>query len=111
MLSGSAVLSLCTSPKADDGVWYATFETYEQHAEPEPKIAQMLAIVESFSEPLRSLWARCTQKEFNVGYDCGSEPWAFNQGLSATILGRIAAVGASLRITLYPNRDTPARAG
>ena len=91
--------------KGDDGLCYATFESDVQHAEPEPNIAQMLAIVESLAEPLRCLWARCTRREFNVGYDCGAEPWAFNQGLSATILGRIAAAGASLRVTLYPDRD------
>jgi hypothetical protein len=65
----------------------------------------MLAIVESLNEPIRSLWDRCTRREFNIGYDCGAEPWAFNQGLSTALLGRLAAAGASLRITLYPDRD------
>jgi hypothetical protein len=88
--------------RGDDGKWYGTFETDEQHAEPESNIAQMLAVVESLDGPLRSVWGRCTLREFNVGYDCGGEPWAFNQGLSAGLLGRMAAVGASLRITLYP---------
>jgi hypothetical protein len=91
--------------KEGDGKWYATFETNKPHTEPEPNISQMLAIIESLAEPHRSLWMRCTLREFNIGYDCGAEPWAFNQGLSTDLLGRIAAVGASLRITLYPDRD------
>jgi hypothetical protein len=86
--------------KTDDGRWYATFETDAQHNEPEANIAEMLAIVESLNEPIRSLWDRCTRREFNIGYDCGAEPWAFNQGLSTALLGRLAAAGASLRITL-----------
>jgi hypothetical protein len=45
---------------------------------------------------------------FNIGYDCGAEPWAFNQGLTAELLGRMAATGASLRITLYPGHDEAA---
>jgi hypothetical protein len=88
-----------------DGLWYATFETSAQFAEPEPNIAAILAIVESLARPLRSLWDECTRREFNIGYDCGDEPWAFNQGLPADLLGRMAAAGASLRVTLYPDRE------
>lgn len=88
-----------------DGLWLATFETDTQFTEPEPNIAAMLAIVEALAPPLRSVWNGCTRREFNLGYDCGTEPWAFNQGLSAELLGRMAAVGASLRVTLYPDRE------
>ena len=88
-----------------DGLWYACFETGEQHSEPEPNIAAILTVVEALTPGLRLVWAGCLQREFNIGYDCGLEPWAFNQGLSAELLGRMAAVGASLRITLYPDRE------
>ncbi len=91
--------------KGDDGRWYATFETDEQHSQPEPNIGAMLAAVESLAPPLRSVWAGCSRREFNIGYDCGLEPWAFNQGLSAELLGRMAAAGVSLRVTLYPDRE------
>jgi hypothetical protein len=88
-----------------DGLWFATFETSTQFAEPEPNIAAMLAIAESLTPPLRSAWNGCTRREFNIGYDCGAEPWAFNQGLPAELLGRMAAAGASLRVTFYPHRE------
>jgi len=91
--------------RADDGKWYATIETDQQFAEPDPNISQLLQIIESLAEPLRSLWLSCTKREFNIGYDCGDEPWSFNQGLSNDLLRRLANVGASLRITLYPDRD------
>lgn len=91
--------------RSDDGLWRATIETDVHHHDPEPNIAEMLAIIESLPDPLQTDWRRCTQLEFNIGYDCGTEPWAFNQGLSNVLLRRIAAVGASLRITLYPNRE------
>jgi hypothetical protein len=89
----------------DDQNWYATFETDEQHVEPELSITQMLTVIESLAEPLHSVWMKCTRREFNIGYDCGDEPWAFNQGLSSDLLRRIAAIGASLRWTLYPDRE------
>ena len=103
----SAGVSPLHVERGDDGLWHATFETDEQHAEPESNIAGMLAAVELLGEPLRSVWAGCTQREFNIGYDCGAEPWAFNQGLSSALLGRMAAAGASLRLTLYPHREQP----
>ncbi|MGC8643485.1 MAG: hypothetical protein ACP5XB_26815 [Isosphaeraceae bacterium] len=88
--------------QGDDGQRHATFETIEQHNEPEPNISALLAVVETLEPSLRSDWAGCSRREFNLGYDCGSEPWAFTQGLSSELLGRMAAVGASPRITLYP---------
>jgi hypothetical protein len=91
--------------RGQDGLWYATFETDEQYTEPEPNIKEMVAVVESLGEPHRSVWFGCTRREFNMGYDCGADPGAFNQGLSCELLGRMAAVGASLRLTLYPNRE------
>jgi hypothetical protein len=95
--------------QVDGGLWYATFNTDEQHTEPEPNISAMIAVIESLSESFRSDWDRSQMREFNIGYDCGAEPWSFNHGLSASILGRIAAANASLRITLYPDR-TPTNA-
>lgn len=93
----------------DDGLWYAIFETEDQHTEPESNIAAMVAVAEALAEPHRSMWLACAQREFNIGYDCGTTPWAFTQGLSSPLLARLAAVGASLRVTLYPERepDTP----
>lgn len=88
--------------RGDDGLWRATINVFEQQGEPEPHISAMLAVVESLGAPLRAAWSGCTVREFDIGYDCGSEPRPFRQGLSSQLLGRIAAVGASLRITLYP---------
>lgn len=89
----------------NSGLWYASFETGEPYAEPEPNIAAMLAVVEALRPPLRSVWAGCSRREFNIGYDCGLEPWAFSQGLSIELLGRMAASGAALRWTFYPDRE------
>ena len=90
--------------RAEDGRSFATFEVLhccEPDRLPESDIATMLATIESLAQPLRNIWTSCMLREFNIGYDCGSKPWAFNQGLSSELLGRIAAARASLRITLY----------
>ena len=90
----------------DDGVWFAVLETETQYDEPEANIAAMVAVAEALPDELRSAWARCTVRELNIGYDCGTYPWGFTQFLSADLLKRVAAVGASVRITLYPERET-----
>lgn len=90
----------------DDGLWRAIFETKELCIdEPEKSIAIMLTAIESFDTKTRRIWSQCELREFNIGYDCGDEPWEFNQGLSSKLIARIARSGASLRITLYPDRE------
>jgi hypothetical protein len=86
-----------------DGLFYVLCED-SNDTEPEPNIVRLLDAIESLSGPARELWARCSKREFNVGYDCGDEPWSFNQGVSNQVLRRMADCGASFRITLYPHR-------
>lgn len=91
--------------QGEDGLWHASFETDTQFSEPEPNIAAMLTAIEQLDNAEKEIWADCYLREFNMGYDCGAEPWAFNQGLSNLLLARLAAAGASLRWTLYPDRS------
>lgn len=104
VFKSSGILALHVS-KGDDGIWRARFETDEQFPEPEPNIAAFLGLVDALSVETRAIWDQCTLREFNIGYDCGDEPWAFSQTLSPELLGRVAAVRASLALTLYPDRE------
>lgn len=90
--------------KGDDGRWYITFETEPDYEEPDPNIAFMLNAIETAGGEARACWEACTKREFDVGYDCGDEPWSFNQGISNETLRRMAACGATFRLTLYPHR-------
>ena len=92
--------------RGGDGAWLATLETEEQYDEPEPNIAAMVAVAEAFTGGIRVAWDVCVRRELNIGYDCGTHPWAFNQALSPELLARIAALGISLRITLYPEEKS-----
>jgi hypothetical protein len=88
----------------EDGCWAATLETEETFRQPEPNIAALLTAIESLGPEARAVWAACNTREFNLGYDCGDEPWAFTDQLTTETLARIASLGASLRLTLYPVR-------
>jgi hypothetical protein len=84
------------------GGWTARFETYRSDQQPQATIEAMLDVIEKLPKEAMARWRKCTQREFNIGYDCGREPWAFTQGLSSTLLGRMAALEISLGVTLYP---------
>lgn len=86
-----------------EGTWVSSFET-GCFAQPEDHISALLAAIESLEPQSRTLWDACGSREFNIGYECGTEPWAFNQGVSLDSLRRMGALGISLRITLYPDR-------
>jgi hypothetical protein len=102
-LNSKDVFLLYEVTQGNDGKWYARFETEHQFHEPNANIAAMLTVIESIDESLQRIWWACDLREFNIGYDCGSEPWAFNQRVSSETINRMAAVGASLQITLYPS--------
>lgn len=91
-----------------DRVWFCGFSLLRdaEYDEPEQQIAVMLAAIEALDPPLRSAWTACTQRFFDIGYDCGREPFSFRQELSTDSLARLAAVGATLRVTLYADRET-----
>jgi len=99
--AGACVLHVT---RGDDGLYYAIVEADAFSREPEVSISALLSIIESFSPPLKSLWATCSKREFNIGYDCGDQPWGFTQVLSSSLVSRIAATGAAIGITLYPDR-------
>jgi len=92
--------------RGDDGLWYSRLEVNicGESDEPETTLRTMLDAIEALDRDVKNQWDKCQQREFNIGYDCGDEPWAFNNGLSNSTLSRIASLGATLRITLYPYR-------
>ncbi len=91
----------------DDGNCHTSHEIKsEVHPyESETTILLLLDAIEALDGEAKELWDKCATRELNIGYDCGDEPWAFNQGWANSTLRRIASVGASLRITLYPYRE------
>jgi hypothetical protein len=100
------VVPLHLAPGEDD-TWRAIFETSKSYPDPESNIAAILSVIEHLEQPELNIWQALTLCEFNIGYDSGDEPWAFNQGLSRELLQRITKVGASLRFTLYPPESSP----
>lgn len=103
-LKASGFLVLGVS-QDEAGLWHASFETDEVFTNPEDNIHAMLGILDKLDSHLSKVWYSCEEREFNIGFDCGLEPWAFNEGLSLELLMDLVKHGGSLRITIYPERE------
>lgn len=86
-----------------EGTWVSSFET-GCFGQPEDHIAALLDAIESLDPESRKLWDACSSREFNIGYECGAGPWAFNQGVSLDSIRSMGVLGIALRVTLYPER-------
>ena len=93
---------LLHSEELEEGTWSARFETAEPFVSPDQNIAAMLTAIEALDEASKTRWMSCTARAFDLGYDCGDEPFGFNHEISTEIIGRIAAASMSIQITLYP---------
>lgn len=83
----------------DDGRYYVACEGCND-TEPEPNIIRLLDAIDALSDSARKLWAHCSKRQFDIGYDCGDD--FLSHGISRDTLRRLGHCGASLRITLYP---------
>jgi hypothetical protein len=84
-----------------DRLWRAGFEVPGGQSKLEKAIPAMLKVIETLTPPLQSLWAGCSKRDFNIGFDGGYEPRSAEYTLASGLLARIAAVGASVTITIY----------
>ena len=87
--------------QSNDGQWHTTIASGEQHDSAEPSIIDLLKAIESLKGEHDETWKTSSKRELNVGYQCGEEPWFYENLISNDTLLRIAKVGADLRITLY----------
>jgi hypothetical protein len=102
---GGLVLLHC-QPDAAGTKWLASLETCTASEEsPDETIGKLLDVIERLGESARETWLRCTQREFNIGYDCGVEPRSFETFVSAETIARMARLGISLGITIYPAEE------
>ena len=65
-------------------------------------INSFCALVEALSEEARATWDGCCSKAFDIGYESGSSPPNFHTEIKAGTVERVAKIGASIVITIYP---------
>jgi len=68
-------------------------------------ISALLDLVEGLAPDARALWDQCTTRSFNIGIQSGLAPHYSEYALPATLLSRLAAVGADAVVTIYGARQ------
>ncbi len=67
----------------------------------------MLDVLSKLPDNLRTLFQGCHTRIFDYGFDGGLQSPPLSIDIEATELSRIAALGISLRVTVYPYRPDP----
>jgi len=86
---------------AEAGSRTAWLELNDQYESPERVLVEFLNLIDALPGKLRAVWDACTDRCFNIGIQAGVESHASAFPISSGTLGRIAAVGARLELTVY----------
>ena len=99
---GEDVSNLFCGPA--QGHFLATFEADPMSADPDGLIGYLCGLIEGLSDEQRRVWDQAFLKIFDIGYQVGNEPPAYQSDLRPETLAAIVRIGASVRITIYPAR-------
>src|SRR5450631_1208639 len=97
---GEDVTKLYCGPA--QGHFLATFEANHVFGDPNALIGFFCGLIEALPGDRQRDWREAFLKIFNVGYDAGYEPRAYQSDLRPDTVEAIARIGASVRITIYP---------
>ena len=86
------------------GYQHASFEICVSSAGPDADgvINSFCRLVEELPKEVRQIWDGCVSRVFDIGYESGSSPQNFRSEIRASTLQRVAQIGASVVITIYP---------
>ncbi len=90
--------------------YQAAFEAVGTFGDPDSMINFLCMLVESLDEKERSTWNGAFLKVFNIGYESGLEPRSYESTLRSDTISRIHAIGASIKITIYPPEEVTSNA-
>ena len=84
------------------GYQHASFEISGNGTDADGVINSFCRLVEQMPEEVREIWDGCVSRVFDIGYESGSMPQNFRSEIRASTIQRVAEVGASVVITIYP---------
>jgi hypothetical protein len=87
------------------GYQHASFETTDSTTDADGVINFFCTLVEQLPKEAREIWAGCVSRVFDIGYESGSSPQNFRSEIRASTIQRVAQMGASLVITIYPESE------
>ena len=87
------------------GYQHASFEISGTNAGADEVINSFCALVEGLPKGVREIWDGCCSRVIDVGYESGTSRRNFRSEIRAHTIQRVAAIGASIVITIYPLSD------
>lgn len=88
------------------GYQHASFEA-PNPSEADHIINHFCLLVEELTKEAREVWDGCCSRVMDVGYESGTTPRNFRSEIRASTVQRVAAIGASIVITIYPLSHEP----
>lgn len=86
------------------GHYLATFELRgASGTDPDSIIYSFCTLIESLDDEAKKLWESAFTKVFDIGYEGGSEPSSYSSEIRVGTIERVALLGASIRVTIYPS--------
>ncbi len=80
----------------------AVFEIAGSHAAANEDIGYFCSLIDSLEGKAKDLWQAAYSREFDVGFESGVQGERAYVSVQSAIVKRVAEVGASISITLYP---------
>ena len=86
------------------GYQHASFEISGSSfdADADGVISSFCTLVEELPKEVREIWDGCVLRVFDIGYESGSSPQNLRSEIRPSTILRVAKIGASIAITIYP---------
>jgi hypothetical protein len=93
------------------GYQHAYFSIAGGSTDADSTINSLCTLIEQLPGDVRELWDGCCSRIFDIGYESGASPPSFQSEIRAATIQRVATIGASVVITIYPVADESKRRG
>ena len=87
------------------GYQHASFEIPGTTAGADETINYFCALVEALPKEAREIWNGCCSRVIDIGYESGISAHNFRSEIRASTVQRVAAIDASIVVTIYPLSD------
>jgi hypothetical protein len=87
------------------GYHHASFAIAGSRDGVDEAINYFCSLVESLPTEAREMWDGCCSRILDIGYESGATPTDCRSEIRASTIRRVAEIGASIVITIYPLRE------
>ena len=86
------------------GYQHASFSIAGGSTDADATIDFFCLLVEQLPKHVREIWDGCCSRILDIGYESGTSPQNFRSEIRAATIQRVAKIGASLVVTIYPGK-------